>query len=37
MSEIKDQVTVQTRQQGREWLTEHHAASPGIWLATYCW
>jgi uncharacterized protein YdeI (YjbR/CyaY-like superfamily) len=27
-------VTAQTRKQWRAWLTEHHAASPGIWLVT---
>ncbi|MBA2444632.1 MAG: hypothetical protein H0V49_04800, partial [Nocardioidaceae bacterium] len=29
------QVTVETRQQWREWLAANHQSSPGIWLVTY--
>ena len=35
MSDRYDTVEVTSRAAWRAWLAEHHASSPGIWLATY--
>jgi uncharacterized protein YdeI (YjbR/CyaY-like superfamily) len=31
----QEQVTVETREQWRAWLSEHAATSPGVWLVTW--
>lgn len=35
MSDAYEQVTVRSRTGWRAWLSEHHRATPGIWLVTY--
>jgi uncharacterized protein YdeI (YjbR/CyaY-like superfamily) len=35
MAAVDEQVTVESREQWRAWLDEHHAASPGVWLVTW--
>jgi uncharacterized protein YdeI (YjbR/CyaY-like superfamily) len=35
MSERYEQVQVESREQWRDWLAEHHERSPGVWLVTF--
>jgi hypothetical protein len=34
MSDTYQQVLLETRAQWRQWLTDHHHDTPGIWLVT---
>jgi uncharacterized protein YdeI (YjbR/CyaY-like superfamily) len=35
MTETREQITCENRQQWRDWLEHHHADSPGVWLVTW--
>ena len=35
MAVEREQVVVESREEWRAWLAEHHADSPGVWLVTY--
>ena len=35
MSDTYQQVLLETRVQWRQWLTDHHHDTPGIWLVTW--
>jgi len=30
-----EQLEISSREQGRAWLAEHHADSPGVWVVTH--